>query len=143
MNIVEVLTEDHEELQNVMKKCSYSRNPAMREKLFVELKQSFEMHSYLEQLIFYPALMDVGIDPSYTRARQNEIVELMAKLDALTPEDEEWSSKYRVIRKRIEGYILEEEQNILNLSREKIDPKLLEELGAAMVAKTAEQRAVQ
>jgi hypothetical protein len=109
----------------------------------VELKQAFEMHSFLEQLVFYPALMDAGIDPAHVRARQDEIVNLMAELDALTPEGDEWSQKYRVIRKRMETYIMEEEQNVLAQSRKKMDPKVLEDLGAAMVAKTAEQRAVQ
>ena len=143
MDIVQVLREDHDELRQLVKKCSFSRSPANREKYFVELKQAFEMHSFIEPLIFYPALLEAGIDPAHVRARQEEIVRLMAELDSVTPEDESWLPAFRTIKKRIEGYLAEEEEDVLPLSREKLDPDVLEKLGAQMVAKTAEQRAVQ
>lgn len=143
MNIVEVSIEDHDEIENLVKKCSYGRSPATKEKYFVELKQFFEIHSFIEQLIFHPALVDAGIDPAPVRARQEEIVKLMAELDALTPEDELWTEKFRVIKKVIEGYIEEEETGLLRSAQKQMDPVILEKLGAEVVAKTAEQKAVQ
>jgi len=143
LNIIKVLSEDHADIQDLLKRCSYGRRPGTRVKYFVELKRCFEMHSFLEQLILYPALMDAGFDTVHVRARQEEIVELLAELDSLTPEDESWRTKFRVIKKQIEVYITEEEKDLLEASKKNLDSKVLQDLGAAMVAKTAEQRAVQ
>jgi hemerythrin-like domain-containing protein len=146
MDILEVLKEDHKEVSQLLKKISRTRALKSREKIFVDMKQSVEIHSFLEQLIFYTALQDSPENEFVVESAQKEHQEieyLLAELDSLPKDDEEWMPKFRLVKERIEEHVKEEESALFDCAHQTFTPQRLLDLGAEMTTKKAEQLAVQ
>lgn len=146
MTILEVLRDDHKQVSELLNTISRTRTAKPREKHFVEVKQMVEMHSYLEQLIFYRALLSFTENQDLIQHAQEEhqhITELMAELDSLAKEDREWMPKFRALKEAIKNHVAEEEGKVFDRARKSLSPERLNQLGAEMVTKKAEQLAVQ
>ena len=146
MNILDVLKEDHKEVTELLLKISRVRTAKSREKYFVEMKQSFEMHSYLEQLIFYRALLESSDDRSaaeHAVEEHQQITDQMAELDSLAKDDPEWMPKFRTLKQSIANHVQEEETDLFERARKALSDEQLTRLGAEMATKKAGQVAVQ
>ena len=145
MNILDVLKEDHKEVTELLFKISKVRTAKSREKYFVEMKQALEMHSYLEQLIFYRALLESPDHQSAEHAGEEhqQITEQMAELDSLAKDDPEWMPKFRTLKQSIADHVQEEETDLFERARKALSEGRLNRLGAEMATKKAEQVAVQ
>jgi hypothetical protein len=146
MTILDVLKDDHKEVAELLKKISRVRTAKSREKFFVEMKQSVEMHAYLEQLIFYRALLESADDQAaveHAGEEHRRITELMAELDSLPKHDADWIKKFRILRGSIENHVQEEETDLFERAQNKLSEERLIKLGAEMATKKAEQLALQ
>ena len=146
MTILEVLSEDHQEVSLQLKTIAKTRSVKSREKHFVEMKQSLEIHAFLEQLIFYKALFEVQENREIIQRSEEEhelITELLAVLDSLPKDEEEWMPKFRILKEAIEAHVKKEEGEIYDRARKTLSADQLTKLGAEMATKKAEQLAVQ
>jgi hemerythrin-like domain-containing protein len=146
VTILDVLKDDHKEVAELLKKISRVRTAKSRETYFVEMKQSLEMHAFLEQLIFYRALLRSSDHQSVVeRADEDhrQITDQMAELDSLKKDDPEWMPKFRSLKGSIEDHVQEEETELFERARKMFSEEQLRTLGAEMVTKKAEQLATQ
>ena len=146
MNILDVLKEDHKEVAELLLKISRVRTAKSREKYFVEMKQSLEMHSYLEQLIFYRALLESSDHQTaveHAGEEHQQITDQMAELDSLPKDDPEWMPKFRTLKQSIANHVQEEETDLFERARNSLSEEQLTRLGAEMATKKAGQMAVQ
>ena len=146
MTILDVLKEDHKEVAELLKRVSRVRTVKSREKYFVEMKQSLEMHSYLEQLIFYRALLESSDHQTaveHAGQEHGQITDQMAELDSLPNDDSDWMPKFQRLRERIEAHVQEEETDLFERAKKTLSEERLTKLGAEMVTKKAEQLAAQ
>ena len=146
MTILDVLKEDHKEVDEFLKRISRVRTAKSREKYFVEMKQSLEMHSYLEQLIFYRALLESSNGQKVVEhavEEHQQITDQMAELDSLPKDDPDWMPKFRVLKGSIEDHVQEEETDLFERAKKSLSEERLTTLGAEMATKKAEQIAVQ
>lgn len=146
MTILEVLAEDHREVAELLKKISRLRTAKTREKYFVEMKQSLEMHSFLEQLIFYRELLGSSDHQKAGQRAIDEhqsIAERLAELDSMPKDDEEWMPRFRSLKESIQSHVDDEESDLFERAKKILSYEQLEKLGAEMATKKAEQLAVQ
>ena len=146
MTILEVLSDEHREVSQLLKTISRSRSAKSREKHFVEMKQMLEMHAFLEQLVFYSALLDSTSHKVLIEHAQEEhqrITDALAELDSIPKHDKEWMPKFHVLKEMIQDHVKEEEGEIFDQARKSFNQERLQRLGAEMVTRKAEQLAVQ
>src|SRR5687767_4035797 len=104
------------------------------------------MYSYLEQLIFYRALLDSGENAkAIERATHDHqmVTDLLAELDSMQKNDAEWMEKFRILRQSVQAHVDEEESDLFDRSTQTLSEEQLRKLGAEMATKKAEQLASQ
>src|SRR4030095_13363543 len=103
MNALELLKNDHEKVSGILEKLDQTTERAIktREDQFARVKEELEVHSHIEETVFYPALID---DPR-TRAitlganeQHNVIKALLDEMDTIPVDTEEWTAKLKVLK---------------------------------------------
>ncbi|HXH08775.1 MAG TPA: hemerythrin domain-containing protein [Alphaproteobacteria bacterium] len=127
MNAIEMLQSDHANVKNLFEQydaaaAQASRKQDLADRIFHEL----EVHSRLEQEVFYPAveakLAAEGKDLVADSLEAHHTVDtLIAELRGLDPADSQYQEKFDELRESVEEHIGEEEDELL--------PEALEALG--------------
>jgi hemerythrin-like domain-containing protein len=146
MDIYEILEEDHETVGELLKKLDETTEQAAktREKLFLELKTELNLHSYMEELHFYPLLKDRKDSKEVTLEAYEEhrlIKSLLEELDNKAKDSEEWTAKFKVLKENIEHHIKEEEGELFAAARKILSSEKAIALGARIVTERANMKA--
>jgi hypothetical protein len=138
INAVELLKQDHEKVKGLFKEFMESGERAIktRERLSQQIFLELEVHSKLEEEIFYPAYCQAakeqGEDIVAESLEEHHVVDLLiGELKALTPEEENFEPKMKVLCENVQHHIEEEEQEMLNKAPRFLGDKL-ETLGQQM-----------
>jgi hypothetical protein len=103
-NAIDMLKADHEKVKELFHHYeaagdrAHQKKKSIAEEVFTEL----EVHTILEEEIFYPAM----------------------KLKSLDPKDERYDAKFKVLRENVEHHIEEEEEEMLPEAEEVIGAQL-------------------
>ncbi len=138
MNAVKMLKQDHEEVKDLFKQFesagdrAYQKKQELAEKVFHEL----EVHTKLEEEIFYPAVQARGGKQGEELVGESEqehhVVDvLMSEMRKLDAKDDEWEAKFQVLMENVQHHIKEEEGELFPLAQEKLGDSL-DSLGAKM-----------
>jgi hypothetical protein len=114
MDVYEILKKDHETVALLLKKLDKSSDDTAeeRERLFLELKTELTLHTYIEELLFYPLLKDRKESKEVTLEAYEEhrlVKSLLEELDNMAKDSEEWIGKFRVLKENVEHHVEEEE----------------------------------
>ena len=135
---IQILEREHRHFEELLKQGEESteRARATRRDLLAMLTADLNAHELMEEKVLYPALQD---DP---RAREialegfeeHHVADLIAKeLSEVSPTDEAWGAKFKVLKENIEHHIKEEERLMFPLARGIFSREELRELGARML----------
>jgi iron-sulfur cluster repair protein YtfE (RIC family) len=129
MDIFDVLQGDHEKVSRLMAKLE--ETDAGREEIFQTIKAELEAHTELEEEVFYPALEAAEetsdlIDEAYDE--HHEVDEILAELDELPFDSEEWKEQFAALREVVELHVEKEEGTIFEAARSTLDPEALESM---------------
>jgi len=146
MDPIKFLTKQHREVEALFKKVEKTEQPDERQELMSQIKQSLELHTMLEEEIFYPAIRELDTEKAEETVNEayeeHHVVKLvLAELPQVDPEDERFEAKMTVLKELIEHHVEEEEEGkdgMFKLAK-KLGKEHLEELGDRMAAE-AEQR---
>jgi len=138
VNAVKMLKQDHEEVKDLFKQFesagdrAYQKKQELAEKVFHEL----EVHTKLEEEIFYPAVQARGGKQGEELVGESEqehhVVDvLMSEMRKLDAKDDEWEAKFQVLMENVQHHIKEEEGELFPLAQEKLGDSL-DSLGAKM-----------
>lgn len=138
MNAIELLKSDHAVVADLFKKVKAtdeSEHPALFEKIRAEL----EVHTHIEEVIFYPKLKADGkkelVDITLEGIEEHHQVKLfLRELSALADESEKFEPKLTVLIEDVEHHVEEEETEMFPMVEDQFDADTLDELGAAMEA---------
>jgi hemerythrin superfamily protein len=144
MDPVKLLTKQHREVEGLFKKVEKSEEPSECKELMGQIKQALEMHTKIEEEIFYPALREVESKKAEEMVleayEEHHVVKLvLAELPKVDPEDERFHAKMTVLKELIEHHVEEEEDEMFKLAK-KIDKEELDALGERMAAEAGEAR---
>jgi iron-sulfur cluster repair protein YtfE (RIC family) len=137
MNAFELLKQDHDKVAGIFEKLEPTTERALktREELFAQLKGELDVHTEVEEQIFYPAIKDAEETHEITLEayeEHNVVKTLLAELDAEPKDTEEWKAKLTVLKENVEHHVEEEEGEMFPKARKVLDKETAEELGTRM-----------
>lgn len=133
MNAIELLKEDHNKVDRLFQKVKGSPDDTEKHKeLFEQIKAELEVHTHIEETIFYPKLKekeelkDITLE-GIEEHHQAKI--FLRELSNLSDDSEKFEPKLKVLMEDITHHVQEEEGEMFPKVREIFDETELEELG--------------
>ena len=116
MNVFDLLKSDHREVSDLFDKIEKMPGKGSRkDDLFEQLKMQLQMHSDVEEEIFYPALQEAAEthDIVLESLEEHDVVKkLLGELDSEPKYTDEWMAKLTVLRENVEHHVEEEETRL-------------------------------
>jgi hemerythrin-like domain-containing protein len=142
MKATTLLKKDHDTVRDLFKEYERAGDRAFqtKKKLFERVRTELEIHSAIEEEIFYPAVKGVHSEEAKDTVREaieeHAIVkQLIEELSELDPEDEQYDAKFKVLRENVEHHADEEEDEMFSQAKKNLSDEALEDLGARMEAR--------
>jgi hemerythrin superfamily protein len=146
MNAFTLLKADHKKVAGILEKIDETTERAVktREELFTQLKTELDIHTRIEETIFYPALKDADETHDITLEAYEEhkvVKTLLDELESLGKDQEEWTAKFTVLKENIEHHVEEEEGEMFTKARKVLGEDGAEALGTRLEKAKGEQKA--
>lgn len=137
MNAFELLKADHEKVAGLMEKIDATTERALktREELFLQLQNELELHSRIEEEIFYPALENEEESRDITLEayeEHNVVKQLLTELASEPKDDETWTAKFTVLKENVEHHVEEEEGELFTKARKVLSKDEIDSLGTRL-----------
>jgi iron-sulfur cluster repair protein YtfE (RIC family) len=144
MNAFNLLKADHEKVADILETIDGTTERAIkgRDELFARLKLELELHTRIEEEIFYPALEEAEETRDITLEAYEEhrlVKQLLAELESAPKDDEQWTAKFTVLKENIEHHVEEEEGEMFKKARRVLSEEELETLGERLQAAKQEK----
>jgi hypothetical protein len=145
MNAITLLKEDHKKVSGIFEKLEDTTNRAekTRPELFAQLRQELEIHTHIEEMIFYPELKREAETREITLEgieEHRDVKAALAELAATSVTDELWGIRLKVLKELVEHHVEEEEGDMFKSAREALPAARIEELGALMAEEKKAQQ---
>lgn len=145
MDALSLLTADHNRVRGLFTRfraAEEEKDTALMAELAGKIVTELAVHTTIEEEIFYPAVKQAGEelkDSVDEGLEEHHVVEtLMGEIEELTPDDDAWVAKMKVMVESVEHHAEEEEQELFPETRKRFDAAALEELGARLEARKAQ-----
>lgn len=134
MNAIELLKTDHNKVNLLFQKVKATEDSEHKE-LFEQIKAELEVHTHIEETIFYPKMKEKeeledlvleGVE------EHHQVKIFLRELAALTEESEKFEPKLKVLMEDVTHHVQEEEGQMFPKIEELFDEKTLDDLGAKM-----------
>ncbi len=145
MDALMLLAADHNRVRGLFARfqaAEEEKDTATMMELAAKIIVELEVHTTIEEEIFYPAIkeaseeikdiVDEGIEEHHVADT------LIGEIKALTPDDDAWAAKMKVLIENVEHHAEEEEQEMFPETRKAFDAATLEDLGMRLEARKAE-----
>ncbi|MBE7374391.1 hemerythrin domain-containing protein [Pseudomonas lopnurensis] len=140
MNAIDLLTEDHERVKDLLTRLTESTERAVktRAELLHKLEVEVTIHTQLEEQILYPAYKEAGgkeeLKMFHEAKEEHRAVDslVLPDLKATDPGSVQFSGRAKVCKELLEHHIEEEESEMFPQARELLGDQRLQEMGAQM-----------
>ncbi len=135
MNAIKLLKEDHSELRVLFGKFKASDSDGEKHKLFKQIKEKLDVHTHIEETIFYPKIKEEKEleDITLEGIEEHHVADVLVReISNLTKESEKFDPKMEVLIESTEHHLMEEEGQMFPKVEKHFDEATLEELGKAM-----------
>ena len=145
MNALELLKQDHQKVAELFEQAEQTENEKQKQKLFHRIKTELEIHTQIEENIFYPALeqqeeLKSLVLEAYEEHRQ--VKTLLREISALVDGSEKFDAKLKVMKENVEHHVEEEETEMFPRVKQFMSTPELEQMGLEMEqAKKKQSRA--
>jgi len=134
-NAIDLLTADHRKVQDLFDRVRDNEGEGRR--TFPEIRRELELHTHIEEQIFYPHLLKVGDEKlqSITREALEEHRQVKIVLDDIETASDDpdgFQAKLKVLMEDVEHHVEEEEGEMFPLVRGEVDEEMLVRLGTLM-----------
>ena len=145
MDALTLLTADHNRVRGLFARfqtAEESENVPEMTQLAAKIIVELEVHTTIEEEIFYPAIK--GADEEIKDTVDEGIEEhhvakvLIEEIKMLTPDDDAWAAKMKVLIESVEHHATEEEEEMFPEVRKNFDKGALEDLGVRLEARKAQ-----
>ena len=136
MNAIELLKEDHDRVDKLFQTVKADEDADHRD-TFEQIKAELEVHTHIEETIFYPKLRDEG-DEELKKITLEGVEEhhqakiFLRELSSLADDSEKFQPKLKVLMEDISHHVQEEEGEMFPMVKEQFDEFTLQELGKEM-----------
>jgi hemerythrin superfamily protein len=139
MDATALLKKDHATVKALFKKYEAAGDRAgqTKQRLFGEIKAELDTHAAIEEDIFYPAMQKVrskeAQDLVLEAIEEHKVVKtLLEEIAQLTPEDDKFDAKMKVLQENVEHHADEEEKEMFPKAKEHLSEERRAELGDLM-----------
>ena len=111
--------------------------------VFNQIKNELELHTHIEEKIFYPALEKPSETHDLTLEAYEEhktVKSLLAEMSGAKTPGDEWDAKAKVLRESVEHHVDEEENELFDKADDVLSDEEIETLGERMEAEKARQQ---
>jgi hemerythrin-like domain-containing protein len=137
MNAFQLLKEDHKKVDGIFKQLepTTERAEKTRTELFARLQQELDIHTRVEESVFYPAIKQAAETREIVLEgfEEHHVVKLLLKeLEAVPVDTEQWAAKLKVLQENVEHHVEEEEEEMFQKARQVLSEEDIDRLGAEM-----------
>jgi hypothetical protein len=133
----QLLKKDHQKVSDLLKRLDKTEesDASTREELFSQVKNELELHTEIEETIFYPALKENEETKDITLEayeEHNAVKTLLQELEETEKDDETWGAKLTVLKENVEHHVEEEEGEMFSKAKKVLKKDEREALGDRM-----------
>jgi len=138
MEAIALLKKDHAAVKVLFEKFEVAGDDEQtRQSLFDQIDAQLDVHATIEEQIFYPAVREVrseeAKDMVLEALEEHKVLKtLLEEIAALTPADDEFDAKMKVLRENVEHHVEEEEKEMFPEAQKQLSEKVRNELGSRM-----------
>ena len=138
---IALLKADHRQVEKWFKEFEKARTDSRKLELATDICNALKVHTTIEEEIFYPAFLEATDDKDLHHEAEIEhdgAKNLIAQIDASSPDDEYFGSKVKVLSEMIKHHVKEEEQPGGMFAEAKKSNMDLDALGEQLASRKAE-----
>ena len=138
---VDLLKADHDKVDTLFQKVKANEDGNNKD-VFSEIKQELEVHTHIEEQVFYPFLLERGDEELQKMVREGieehgQVKTLLPEIAALPGDDDEFKAKLKVLMENVEHHVQEEEGEMFPMVKDQIDNEELTRVGSLLKAEKA------
>jgi len=136
MDAFNLLKADHRKVEELFEQLESARGQA-KMRVFEEIKAELELHTHIEETVFYPALEKPKQTHDLTLEAYEEhdvVKKLLQELSRAKTANEEWEAKAKVLQENVEHHVEEEEGELFPKAEAALSEEQIETLGERMEA---------
>jgi hemerythrin-like domain-containing protein len=133
---IDLLKEDHKRLRKMLDELVATSGAKTRERLLAKVSSELEVHTGVEEEIFYPAFRDAATKKEQKKLYYEAVEEHRAVNEMVLPDlaetdtsGLEFGGRAKVLRELVLHHLEEEEQEMFKLARQLLSREELVELG--------------
>ena len=136
MNAIELLKEDHDKVDKLFQKVKANEDADHRD-TFEKIKAELEVHTHIEETIFYPKVKEDG-DEELKKIVLEGVEEhhqakmFLRELSNLVEDSEKFQPKLKVLMEDVSHHVMEEEGEMFPMIEKQFDESTLQTLGQEM-----------
>jgi iron-sulfur cluster repair protein YtfE (RIC family) len=132
MNAIELLKQDHDKVDKLFQKVKGEQGDQAQ--LAEQIRVELEVHTQIEEQIFYPYLMENGDEEIQDIVKEGieehrQAKTLLKQIEGLSEKSDVLDPKLQVLMEDITHHVQEEEGELFPLVLEQLDGETLNELG--------------
>ena len=148
-NAIALLKEDHEKVRGLLTRLEATTERAQdtRKELLAKIAQELQMHTTIEEEIFYPAYKEAvskRVDSKlyHEALEEHHLVDtVLTEIGASDPKSEKFSAKAKVLMELVEHHAGEEEKEMFPRAKKVMSASELQRLGSEMKERKGELQA--
>ena len=136
MDAFNLLKADHRKVEELFSQLESASGQA-KMRVFEQIKTELELHTHIEETIFYPALEKPKQTHDLTLEAYEEhdvVKKLLQELSRARTPNEEWEAKAKVLQENVEHHVEEEENELFEKAEAALSEEQIEALGEQMEA---------
>lgn len=136
MDAFNLLKADHRKVEELFEQLESASGQA-KMRVFQQIKTELELHTHIEETIFYPALEEPKQTHDLTLEAYEEhdvVKKLLQELSRARTVSDEWEAKAKVLQENVEHHVEEEEGELFPKASSALGADEIETLGEQMEA---------
>jgi hemerythrin-like domain-containing protein len=137
MDAFNLLKTDHRKVEELFSQLESASGGQAKMRVFQQIKTELELHTHIEETIFYPALEEPKQTHDLTLEAYEEhdvVKKLLQELSRAKNPNEEWEAKAKVLQENVEHHVEEEEGELFPKASSALSAEEIETLGEEMEA---------
>ena len=134
----ELLKADHDRVDELFNKVKANEDGNNKD-VFQTIRQELELHTHVEEQIFYPNLLENGDEELQKIVREGleehgQVKTLLTEMGPMSGDDEKFKAKLQVLMENVEHHVEEEEREMFPMVHDQLDEQMLVRLGSLIKA---------
>ena len=142
MDAFSLLKADHRKVAELFDQLE-SASGKRKLSVFEQIKMELELHTHIEEKVFYPALEEPKETHDLTLEAYEEhdvVKKLLKELSRARSVNDEWEAQAKVLRENVEHHVDEEENELFKKASKALGQEEIETLGEQLEAEKARKQ---